>query len=255
MGRFEGQVALVTGAGSGIGAAMAVRLAEESAAVMCADMNEQSAQATASRLEEMGASSGALAFDVSQADAFAQALDTTASRFGRLDVLMNNAGIGGPHPWEDMIRINLSGVFNGLKHACPLMARAGGGAIVNTSSIAGLNALMRPTPIDELPDILEGTSGYVAAKHGVVGLTRQFAVSFGHTGVRVNAVCPGYIVTPMTAPMRESDSGRAFLESLHPAGRLGEAREVAAVAAFLASADASYVTGVALSVDGGYSAR
>jgi NAD(P)-dependent dehydrogenase (short-subunit alcohol dehydrogenase family) len=246
---------MVTGAGSGIGAAMAVRLAEESAVVMCADMNEQSAQATASRLEEMGARSAAVAFDVSEADAFAQALDTTATRFGGVDVLMNNAGIGGAHRWEDMIRINLSGVFNGLKHACPLMARNGGGAIVNTSSIAGLNALLRPMPINELEDVLEGTSGYVAAKHGVVGLTRQFAVSFAHTGVRVNAVCPGYIVTPMTASARETESGQAFLEALHPTGRLGEPHEVASAAAFLASADASFVTGVALPVDGGYSAR
>ena len=255
MSRFEGKVALVTGAGSGIGRAMALRLAEEKASVMCADINEQSAQATAARVEEMGVRAAAIGLDVADSDAVQAGLERTLSEFGRLDVLMNNAGVGSGNPWDRTVAINLSGVYYGLAHACPIMARQGGGAIVNTASIAGLNGLVRLTPFEDAPEHLEGISAYVAAKHGVVGLTRQFAIAFGKSGVRVNAVCPGYIVTPMTAASRNTEAGQKFLEELHPIGRLGEADEVAAAAAFLASADASFVNGVALPVDGGYSAR
>ena len=255
MSRFADKVALVTGAGSGIGRSMAEELARGEAAVMCVDINEQGAQATATRLEEMGARADAMGLDVADSDAVKAGLERTVATMGRRDVLMNNAGIGSGHTWDDTIGINLSGVFYGLKHACPILAEGGGGAIVNTSSIAGLNGLMRPTDYHDNPPELEGINAYVAAKHGVVGLTRQFAIAFGKSGVRVNAVCPGYIVTPMTAPAREAEGGTPFLEALHPIGRLGEPSEVAAVAAFLASADASFVTGAAIPVDGGYSAR
>jgi NAD(P)-dependent dehydrogenase (short-subunit alcohol dehydrogenase family) len=256
MGTFEGQVAFVTGAGSGIGYAMALDLAAGGAAVMCADINEQSAQATAARLEEQGGTAAALGLDVVDSAAVKDALERTRTDFGGLHIVMNNAGVGGSgHGWAQTTDVNLDGVFFGLKHACPMLAESGGGAVVNTASIAGLNALVRPAQYDEDPTLLEGISAYVAAKHGVVGLTRQFAVAFARRGVRVNAVCPGYIVTPMTAPAREPQGGTEFLESLHPMGRLGDAREVASVAAFLASKAASFVTGTAVPVDGGYSAR
>jgi NAD(P)-dependent dehydrogenase (short-subunit alcohol dehydrogenase family) len=255
MSKFDGKVALVTGAGSGIGHAMASVLAQGGAAVMCADINEQSAQATAARLEEQGVQAAAMGLDVQDSDAVKAGLERTVAQFGRLDILMNNAGIGSGNSWDDTIGINLSGVYYGLMHACPMMAASGGGAIVNTSSIAGLNGLVRVAEYHDDPPALEGVSAYVAAKHGVVGLTRQFALAFGKAGVRVNAVCPGYIVTPMTAPVRDREGGTEFLQALHPLGRLGEAGEVAAVAAFLASAEASFVTGVAVPVDGGYSAR
>ena len=253
--KFAGKVALVTGAGSGIGHAMALALARGEAAVMCADINEQSAQATATRLEEMGVRAAAIGLDVEDSAAVKAGLERTVAQFGRLDILMNNAGIGSGHGWDDTIGINLSGVYYGLMHACPMMAASGGGAIVNTSSIAGLNGLVRPVDYHDNPPALAGVSAYVAAKHGVIGLTRQFALAFGKSGVRVNAVCPGYIITPMTAAAREREGGTEFLQALHPIGRLGEPSEVAAVAAFLVSAEASFVTGVAVPVDGGYSAR
>ena len=255
MSKFAGKVAFVTGAGSGIGRAMAVALAEGEAAVMCADINEQGAQATAARLEEMGARANAMGLDAADSNAFRAGLERAVSEMGRLDILMNNAGIGSGHSWDDTLGVNLSGVYHGLSHGCAIMAKGGGGAVVNTASIAGLNGLVRRTDYsDDLP-VLEGVSAYVAAKHGVVGLTRQFALAFGKYGVRVNAVCPGYIVTPMTARAREAEGGTEFLEALHPIGRLGEPHEVANVAAFLAGPDASFVTGTAVPVDGGYSAR
>ena len=255
MSKFAGKVAFVTGAGSGIGRAMALALAEGEAAVMCADINEQGAQATAARLEEMGARANAMGLDAADSDAFRAGLERAVSEMGRLDVLMNNAGIGSGHSWDDTLDVNLSGVYHGLRHGCAIMAKGGGGAVVNTASIAGLNGLVRRTDYSDDASTLEGVSAYVAAKHGVIGLTRQFALAFGKYGVRVNAVCPGYIVTPMTARAREAEGGTEFLEALHPIGRLGEPHEVANVAAFLAGPDASFVTGTAVPVDGGYSAR
>jgi len=253
--RFQGKVAMVTGAGSGIGRAMAGRLAAEGAAVMCADIDEQAAQATSARIGEAGGRAAALGLDVSDRAAFRAAIERTVADLGGLEVLMNNAGIGAGHPWERTIGVNLSGVYHGLVEGCPVLADRGGGAVVNTASIAGLNGLVRPLPLVDTPVVLEGVSAYVAAKHGVVGLTRQFAIAYAPSGVRVNALCPGYIVTPMTRMAREQEGGQAFLEALHPMGRLGEPEEVAAAAAFLAAPEASFVTGVALPVDGGYSAR
>ena len=136
------------------------------------------------------------------------------------------------------------------------MAEHGGGAVVNTASVAGLGALMRQqNAYHKDLAAVTGVASYVAAKHGVVGLTKQFAVAYGEAGVRVNAICPGYIETPIITERLANDRGREYLEDLHPIGRLGKPEEVAKVAAFLASEDASFVTGVAMPVDGGYSAR
>ncbi len=255
MPAFDGRVSFVTGAGSGIGQAMALKLAGEGATVVCSDINEQTAQATAARAEELGARAVANALDTADVDAVNVALARTQRDLGRLDVLMNNAGVAGKD-WEKTTSINLSGVYYGLLHGCPIMAAQGGGAVVNTASVAGLGALMRQQ-VDYYADpaAMEGVSAYVAAKHGVVGLTKQFAVAYGKAGVRVNAVCPGYIETPIIAERLAQGGGRDFLIDLHPIGRLGQPEEVAKVAAFLAGDEASFVTGVAMPVDGGYSAR
>lgn len=254
MPAFENRVSFVTGAGSGIGQAMALKLAKEGSTVICSDINEQGAQATAARAQELGAKAIANALDSADEEEFKEALVKTQRDLGRLDVLMNNAGVAG-QDWDTTTAINLGGVYFGLIHGCAMMAAQGGGAVVNTASVAGLNALMRPVDYHNDAAMLENVSAYTASKHGVVGLTRQFAVAFGKVGVRVNAVCPGYIETPIIAPVLERVGGQEFLTSLHPIGRLGQPEEVAEVAAFLASDAASFVTGVALPVDGGYAAR
>ncbi len=255
MADLGGRVALVTGAGSGIGRAMARRLASDGAAVMCADLDEEGAQQTAAEVAEHGGRSAAMRLDVTSEEDVQGALQRTAAELGGLHVLMNNAGVGGGFGWERTTAVNLDGVYYGLAHGARFMAEHGGGAIVNTASVAGLVGLVGAQPADGLPDPEAGAGAYVAAKHGVVGLTRQFALTYARFGVRVNAVCPGYIDTPMIANVAGVPAGRKFLESLHPLGRLGRPEEIAAAAAFLAGDDASFITGVALAVDGGYTAR
>ena len=255
MNDLSGKSALITGAGNGIGRESAIRIATNGAAIMCADLDSAAAQNTANIIIQQGGKAEALTLDVANEDAVKSAIQDTATAFGGLDVIFNNAGIGGGTDWHKTISINLSGVYYGLHHGAVYMAEHGGGAIINTSSIAGLVGVVGPAATKSMAEIGPGPGSYVAAKHGVVGLTRQYAVMFGKHGVRVNAIAPGYIETAMTENIRGIPESLEFLEALHPIGRLGLPEEIAAAAAFLASDDASFITGVTLPVDGGYTAR
>jgi NAD(P)-dependent dehydrogenase (short-subunit alcohol dehydrogenase family) len=252
MCELAGKVALVTGAASGIGRAAALRFARGSAAVMCADIDAGGAKATAEQIAAQGGRAAALALDVTDEGAVRDALARTVAELGGLNVLFNNAGVGAPS-FERTLDVNLKGVYYGLRHGAELLAARGGGSIVNTASIAGLVGL-EGTIASDGP--LEGGGiAYIASKHGVVGLTRQFALHYARRGVRVNAVAPGYIATQMTAPLRQTPELEQRVARLHPMQRLGRPEEIAEAALFLASDAASFITGVVLPVDGGYTAR
>lgn len=254
MTKLINKVAMITGAGGGIGRASALKMASEGASVMCADINTQSAEGTVALIAEAGGTADAIGLDVSESSQVADAVHQTASKFGALNILFNNAGVGADYDWNQTIAINLSGVFHGLDHGAKFMAEHGGGVIINTSSIAGLVGLMGPSGFDPAA-AREGTRAYIAAKHGVVGLTKQYAIDYGELGVRVNAIAPGYIQTPMTAEVFSDQAAEDYLRGLTPIGRLGQPEEIAAVASFLATDDASFITGATIPVDGGYSAR
>ena len=249
--RFQDKVVVVTGAGSGIGRATALAFGSEGAKVMATDLNATSAQAVADQIRGAGGQAEALQADVSVAADVERMVTTTVERLGRLDVLMNNAGIIFLLPitqvpeeqWDQLMSINLKGVYLGCKYAIPQMIRQGKGAIVNTASIAGLRGVAT-------------YDTYCAAKGGVVQLTKAVAVEFAKMGVRVNCVCPGIIDTAMLdRGVAEMGLDKATFVQLagaaHPMGRIGRAEEVAAAVLFLASDEASFITGVALPVDGG----
>ncbi|MGI5347649.1 SDR family NAD(P)-dependent oxidoreductase [Streptomyces sp. CA-250714] len=248
-GEFEGRAALVTGAASGIGLAVARRLARAGASVVVADHDEDGAQLAAGELETAGARAEALVVDVTDPDSVRGAVRFTTETFGSLDLAVNNAGVSGPSlptgeyeitAWDRIIATNLSGVFYGLRYELPVMSAAGRGAIVNMASVLGTHGFA-------------GSPADVAAKHGVVGLTRTAALEYADKGVRINAVGPGFIDTPL---LRETDHAmHERLVSLHPQGRLGTAEEVAELTAFLLSDRASYVQGSYHLVDGGYAAQ
>ena len=245
--RLEGKVAIVTGAGSGIGRATAVALAREGAAVMCADLNLGGALETAGTIEAAGGQAVARELNVRAEGSVRDALEATAAELGALHILVNNAGIGGrDHTWDDLIEVNLNGVYYGLKHGAPLIEAFGGGSIVSLSSILGLIGI---------PGANDDGTGYTASKHGVVGLTRAYALQYAPRGVRVNCVNPGFVETPLTAPLWDDPDRLENTTARHPIGRLGQPEEIANAILFLVSEDASFITGVALPVDGGYTAQ
>jgi len=249
--RMRGKVCLVTGGGSGIGRATALRMASEGAeAIVVAGRREAEIKDTAAACRELGADAIAIQTDITQEDDVERLVRTAVERCGRLDVAFNNAGIGGSGfplaeeeeiAFDEIVSINLKGVFLSMKHEIPAMAKNGGGAIVNTASVAGL--------IGE-----PGISSYSASKHGVVGLTRTAALDHISQGVRINAICPGATRTPLLEKWFQDPKVEEFVMARHPIGRIGDPLEVARVAVFLASDEASFVVGQAWAVDGGLTA-
>ncbi|MFB6454051.1 SDR family NAD(P)-dependent oxidoreductase [Chitinophaga sp. Hz27] len=245
---FKGKVALVTGAGSGIGEAVAKLYAAGGAKVIVSDVNEEHGASTVADIKKAGGEASFVKCDVGNPEDCRKLVDKTMELYGRLDIACNNAGIGGEskpiadysiETYQKVIAINLNSVFYGMKYQLPAMLKSGGGAIVNISSILGLVG----TPY---------AAAYVAAKHGVIGLTETAAAEYSSQGVRVNAVCPGYITTPLLDIM--DAKAKAALVGMHPMGRLGTAAEVAELVIWLSSDKASFVTGGKYTVDGAYTA-
>ena len=250
MKMLENKVAIVTGAGSGIGRAIAILYAAEGAKVVVADIDEKGGNETVQSIKSKNGDAIFILSDSSSAEGNHLLVEQTVKHYGKLDIACNNAGIGGPlaptgeYPiegWDKVISINLSGVFYGMRHQIPAMLASGGGAIVNIASILG-NVGSRMSP------------AYVAAKHGVVGLTKTAALEYADKNIRVNSVGPGYILTPLLTKNLTPDMMTA-IAAMHPIGRLGTSEEVAELVLWLSSSKASFVTGSYYPVDGGYLAQ
>src|SRR5438128_1549004 len=246
--RMKDKVAIVTGAGSGIGRATALRFATEGARVMCAGRAREATQGTAKAIAEAGGEAVELGVDVTEGRGCALMVQTTLDRFGRVTPLVNSAGVSGtgrdatppPEEWTRVLDVNLTGTYLASRAALSALAASGTGSITNLASIFGLvGGSLSPA--------------YAASKGGVVNLTRTMALTWAPR-VRVNCVCPGVIETPMTAPLLADTAWRESAVRRHPLGRVGQPEEIAAAILYLASDEAAFVTGVALPVDGGYTA-
>jgi NAD(P)-dependent dehydrogenase (short-subunit alcohol dehydrogenase family) len=253
-GPMQGKVALVTGGGSGIGRQTALAFARKGAKVAITDVADAAGNETVKMIKDMHGDALYVRADVSKPEDMERTVQEIVRQFGRLDYACNNAGIGGasntvaeykPEDWNKVISVNLTGVFLSLKYELMQMLKQGhGGAIVNISSILGQVGFA-------------SAPAYTAAKHGVIGLTEVAAIENGKTGVRINAICPGFIKTPMVAGagMAEGSAGYNAIAGLHPMGRFGDPDEIANVVVWLCSDEASFVTGEAFRVDGGYVAQ
>jgi NAD(P)-dependent dehydrogenase (short-subunit alcohol dehydrogenase family) len=244
--KFNNKVALITGAGSGIGKSTALLLAQQGVSVVVSDINLEAAQKVVDEIVALGGKAAANKANTAEPEDMKAAVEFAVSTFGALHLAFNNAGILGEvnsteelsiEGWRRVIDVNLNAVFYSMHYEVPAILAAGGGAIVNTASIAGLIGI-------------QNISGYVAAKHGVTGLTKAAALEYADKGIRINSVHPGYIKTPLIAEFEEAE-----MVKLHPIGRLGQPEEVAQVVAFLLSDDASFVTGSQYVVDGAYTSK
>jgi len=246
MAKLAGKTALITGSASGIGRATALLFAQEGARVMVADCVVDGGRETVKLIRDAGGDADFVEVDVSRAAALRRMIDHTIDKLGRIDILHNNAGMQGPvmfaaevteEDWERVLATNLSSVFLGSKYVIPIMVKQGGGVILNTSSTMGLGGKATISP-------------YACTKAGIISLTKSMAAEYGRFGIRVNALCPGVIDTPMGGP-----SAAIMDLDYVPLRRWGQPEEIARAALFLASDDAAFVTGVALPVDGGWVAE
>ena len=250
---FRGKVALVTGGSTGIGRATAIDFAKKGASVVVADVNIEEGNKTVALIEKVHGNALFVQVDVSQAKGVQDMIAQTMKTYGRLDFACNNAGVEGVSAplaemknsdWQRVINVNLTGVFLCMKYEILEMLKSGGGSIVNMASILGQVGFAN-------------AAAYTAAKHGILGLTKVGALEYSAMGIRINAVCPAFIDTPMLdrAGITSDETVRKSMEGMHPIGRLGEPEEIAKVVTWLCTPDASFVAGEGLLIDGGYVAR
>ncbi|MDN4073138.1 MULTISPECIES: SDR family NAD(P)-dependent oxidoreductase [Fictibacillus] len=245
--RLQGKTAIITGGGGGIGRATALLFAKEGANIVVADVNEELGEETVHLIREQNGSAFFVKTDVTDSIQVKKMIDAAISEFSALDILFNNAGIGNPEvkstdlaesEWDRIVDINLKGVFLGIKHGVPELIKAGGGVIINTSSLLGLKGQ-------------KYVSAYNASKGGVVLLTQNAALEYGRHNIRVNAVAPGVIDTSIIDDWKNNERKWPIISSANALGRIGSPEEVATAVLFLASEEASFITGTTLSVDGG----